>query len=353
MTETQFKTDPQRWKAVVDNNTSADSVFYYAVKTTGVYCRPSCTSRLPNRANIEYFVTCADAETAGYRACKRCNPTANSKDQVNYEKIIRACRIIEEGETRLTLDELAARVQLSPYHFHRLFKKIVGVTPKQYASKHQSEKFQKSLKTSLSITDAIYSAGFGSSGSAYDKAQDQIAMKPGDYRRGGAGITINYGLAHCYLGWVIVAATGRGICAIEFGDDPDLLPDQVQARFPNSELKKADAGFDRLIKDVVAFMKAPEGTFQLPLDIQGTAFQQQVWNILRQIKPGTTMSYSDVASRIGKPKAVRAVATACASNKIAVIIPCHRVIAKDGAVSGYRWGTERKKMLLAVEKDKK
>lgn len=351
MADAKFSTDDARWKAVVDNNSSADGTFYYAVITTGVYCRPSCTSRLPNRANVEYFSTWDDAETAGYRACKRCNPKTDSKTLEIEKKIIHSCRIIEESEVSLKLDEIATRVNLSPYHFHRLFKKIVGVTPKQYASRNQSQRFQKSLKTSPSVTDAIYSAGYGSSGSAYDKTQDQLAMKPREYRKGATGITINYGLAHCFLGWVIVAATDRGICAIEFGDDPDILPDQVQTRFPNAQLKKADIGFDSLIKEVVEFIKAPEDKFQLPLDIQGTAFQQRVWNVLRQIKPGKTLSYSDVANRIGNPNAVRAVASACASNKLAVVIPCHRVISKDGKVSGYRWGTERKKMLLESEKE--
>lgn len=347
----QFITDDNKWKAVVDNDSSADGTFYYAVKTTGVYCRPSCTSRLPNRSNIEYFRSCVDAETAGYRACKRCKPTTNSKAQEIEEKVIQACRIIEASETNIKLDELAAQVNLSSYHFHRLFKKIVGVTPKQYALRQQSQRFQKSLNTSPSITDAIYSSGFGSSGSAYDKTQNQIAMKPKDYRSGAVGVTITYGLTCCFLGWVIVAATDLGICAIEFGDDPDELPDQVQDRFPKAQLKKAETGFDSLIKQVVDFIKAPEDTFQLPLDIQGTAFQQQVWNILRHIKPGKTLSYSEVANQIGNPRAVRAVASACASNKLAVVIPCHRVISKDGKVSGYRWGAERKKMLLESEEE--
>ena len=240
---------------------------------------------------------------------------------------------------------------MSPYHFHRLFKKIVGVTPKQYASRHQSRRFQQNLKTCPSITDAIYSAGYGSSGSAYDKKRDQLAMKPKVYRKGADGVTITYGITQCFLGWVIVAATDQGICAIEFGDSSDILPGQVQAKFPNAQLHKADIGFKTLIKEVVDFIKSPEDTFQVPLDIQGTAFQQQVWEVLRQIKPGQTMSYTDVAERIGKPNAVRAVASACASNKLAVVIPCHRVISKTGKTGGYRWGTERKKKLLQLEKE--
>lgn len=353
MVPTQFMTDEARWNAVSENNTSADGTFYYAVITTGIYCRPSCKSKLPNRSNVEYFSTCDDAEVAGYRACKRCRPTAISKNEEVEHKIIRACRIIEESETSIKLEELAIRVNLSSYHFHRLFKKIVGVTPKQYASRHQSRRFQKNLKTSSSITDAIYSAGYGSSGSAYDKKRDQLAMKPKVYLKGANGVTITYGLAQCFLGWVIVAATHRGICAIEFGDDSDTLPEQIQARFPKAQLNKADIEFETLLKEVVDFIELPKENFQVPLDIQGTAFQQQVWEVLRKIKPGETISYSDVADLIGNPNAVRAVASACASNKLAVVIPCHRVISKTGKTGGYRWGAERKKRLLESEQDRK
>lgn len=352
MTAGKFNTDMSRWKAVSENNTDADGSFYYAVITTGIYCLPSCKSKLPNRDNIDYFTTCDDAEAAGYRACKRCRPTAMSKAEEIEQKIIRACRIIEESSTPLKLDELATLVNLSPYHFHRLFKKIVGVTPKQYETRHLSQRFHKSLKSSPSVTDAIYSTGYGSSGSVYDKKRDQLAMKPTVYRKGAEGVTITYELAQCFLGWVIVAATDRGICAIEFGDDSDMLPEQVQARFPKARLKKADIGFKTLIREVVNFIESPRDAFQIPLDIQGTAFQQQVWEILRQIKPGDTLSYTDVAERLGKPKAARAVASACASNKLAVVIPCHRVISKTGKTGGYRWGVERKLRLLESERDR-
>ncbi len=351
MTPVHYNSDETRWKAVSENNTSADGAFYYAVITTGIYCRPSCRSKLPNRSNVEYFTTRGEAEAAGYRACKRCRPTTVSKTEETEQKIIQACRLIEESNSSITLNELAAQVNLSPYHFHRLFKKIVGITPKQYASRHQSQRFQKNLTTSPSITDAIYSAGYRSSGSAYDKKRDQLAMTPKVYRKGADGVTISYGLAQCFLGWVIVAATHRGICAIEFGDDSSTLPEQVQARFPHAKLSKADIGFKTLIQEVVNFIESPEDTFQVPLDIQGTAFQQQVWEALRQIKPGETMSYTDVAKRIGKPNAVRAVASACASNKLAVVIPCHRVISKTGKKGGYRWGSERKTRLLESEQE--
>jgi len=351
MTSAQFNTDKARWNAVGENNSDADGAFYYAVITTGIYCRPSCKSKIPNHNNVEYFTTCEDAEAAGYRACKRCKPAALSKAEETEQKIIHACRIIEESETSIKLDDLATQVNLSPYHFHRLFKKIVGITPKQYASRHQSRRFQTNLRTSPSVTDAIYSSGYGSSGSAYDKTRDQLAMKPKAYRKGADGVTITYGVAQCFLGWLIIAATDRGICAIEFGDDPEALPEQVQSRFPNAQLNKADLGFKTLIKEVVDFIESPKDTFQVPLDIQGTAFQQQVWEVLRQINPGETMSYTDVAERLGKPNAVRAVASACSSNKLAVVIPCHRIISKAGKTGGYRWGIERKKKLLQLEKE--
>jgi len=347
-----FKPDESRWNAIVNRDQNADGVFYYAVKTTGVFCLPSCSSRLPNRENVEYFDTWQKAESAGYRPCKKCNPTANSKSEEIEQKIIRACRSIEQSDTPLKLNDLAQEATLSPYHFHRLFKKIVGITPKQYSSRHQSHRFKESLTTSQSVTDAIYTAGYSSSSAAYNKRQDQLAMNPKAYRNGAAGITITYGLAECFLGWVIVAATERGICAIEFGDDPKTLPQQVQSRFLKARLQKAGSGFGSLIKEVVDFIKTPGNDFNIPLDIQGTAFQQQVWNVLRQIKPGGTVSYTEVAERIGNPNAIRAVAAACASNKLAVVIPCHRVISKDGKLSGYRWGVERKKMLLETERDK-
>ena len=351
MTLTQFNTDDTRWNAVCKNSSDADGLFYYAVITTGIYCRPSCRSKLPNRDNVEYFMSCNDAEAAGYRACKRCKPTALSKVKEIEQKIIDACRIIEQSETSIKLEKLATQVHLSPYHFHRLFKKIVGITPQQYGSRHQSRRFQTNLTTSASITDAIYSSGYGSSGSAYDKKRDQLAMKPKVYRSGADGVTITYGLAQCSFGWVIVAATDRGICAIELGDKAKTLPGKVQARFPNAQLNKADMGFKTLIEEVVEFIESPKDTFHLPLDIQGTAFQQQVWEVLRQIKPGETLSYTEVAERMGKPKAVRAVASACAANKLAVVIPCHRVISKAGKIGEYRWGSKRKKILLESEQD--
>lgn len=348
---TSYDSDDRRWHAVANREQAADGSFYYGVKTTGVFCRPSCSSRLPNRENVEYFISCKEAQSAGYRPCKRCKPTGNSKNEEIEQKIISACRSIEQSNTPLKLKYLAEEAGLSPYHFHRLFKKLVGVTPKQYASNHRSQRFRESLKLSESITDAIYNAGYSSSSGVYTKKRDHLAMKPKEYRAGGAGIIIHYGLAECMLGWVIVAATDRGICAIEFDDDPAVLPQKVQSRFPKARLEKAGLAFTHLLEEVVNFIKAPRDSFNIPLDIQGTAFQQRVWSVLQQIKPGETLSYTAVAEKIGNPNAFRAVATACASNKLAVVIPCHRVISKDGKISGYRWGVKRKKTLLDNERE--
>ncbi len=345
-----YLTDDDRWRAVANREKSADGSFYYAVKTTGIFCRPSCSSRLPNRDNVEYFLSCQEAQASGYRACRKCRPAGSTIKEDAEKKIIKACRIIENSNRIPKLADLAKEVGLSPYHFHRLFKEHVGITPKQLASSHRFRRFSDRLKAGDSITEAFYEAGYSSSSGVYNENQDQLSMKPKEYKAGGAGITIHYGVAECTLGWIIVAATNRGICSIEFGDDPALLPQQLQDRFPKATIVKAGPGFVSLIEEVVNFVKAPRNKFKLPLDIEGTAFQQQVWTLLRQIKPGQTMSYADVAEKIGNPKAVRAVAAACSSNKLAVVIPCHRVIAKDGKLSGYRWGVARKKMLLDNEK---
>ena len=347
---TQYDSNNNRWQAVVGRDKAADGYFYYAVITTGIFCRPGCSSRLPNRENVEYFENGAEAERAGFRPCKRCNPTGETKDEVIEKMIVGACRKIEQSKKTIKLATLAEEAGVSSYHFHRLFKKIVGVTPKQYGVSHQSFRFREKLKSNESITDAIFDAGYSSTSGVYTPKRDHLAMKPKEYKAGGKGIRIQYGIAKCNMGWVIVAATDRGICAIEFDDDASALPPQIQKRFPNAILEQAGVGFTSLIEAVTRFIQTPEDRCTLPLDIQGTAFQQKVWNVLRKIKPGKTMSYTEVAEKIGNPQAVRAVATACGSNKLAVIIPCHRVISKDGKISGYRWGVERKMALLKNEK---
>lgn len=344
-----FDTDDSRWDAVVNKDEAADGIFYFAVQTTGIFCRPSCSSRLPNRKNVSFFISCQEALKAGYRPCKKCRPTDKSKEEMIEGKIAQACRVMEKSSAMPKLADLAGEVGLSPYHFHRLFKKILGITPKQFSANIRARRFKSSLQSGQSVTEALYDAGYSSSSGIYNKKQDQLSMQPKEFRAGAADIDIQYGVAQCFLGWAIVAATDRGICAIELGDDPDLLPQQVQKKFPKARLRKASAEFTDLIKQVVDFINTPSTHFNLPLDIQGTAFQQQVWSILRQIKPGKTISYTELAEKLGNPKAIRAVAAANAANKLAVIIPCHRVIAKDGQLRGYRWGIERKRMLLENE----
>jgi len=348
----RFITEKEKWQAVQRRNSAAADFFFYAVRTTGIFCRPGCSSRLPRPENVEYFGSYEEAEKAGYRPCKRCAPQHPAANSEILQKIVQICRHIEESAIPPKLNELAAMAHLSEYHFHRLFKKMVGVTPKQYAATQRARRFRTHLLEENSVTEAIYSAGFSSSSGAYDKGRDQLAMQPRQYKNGGAGILIRYGVTSCSLGQVIVAATERGICAILFGDEDNSLRHQVQEQFPKATLVQAGPDFQQLLAEVVRVVDTPDSNCHLPLDIQGTAFQQRVWSILREIKPGETLTYSEVAMRMGTPRAVRAVAGACGANKLAVAIPCHRVIGKNGSLTGYRWGLERKEQLLKKEKKK-
>lgn len=344
-----FATEESRWRALVERNRRAEGAFFYAVKTTGVYCRPGCSSRLPKREHVEFFADGAAAGQAGYRPCQRCRPDAVSPGERQAAVIARACQQIEEAPEPPTLDQLAAAAQLSPHHFHRLFKATVGVTPKQYAAACRMSRFQDRLKNEGSITAAIYDAGFGSSSRAYAGAASRLGMTPSAYKSGAAGLVIRFAAAPCFLGWVLVAASERGLCAIALGDSPDTLQAQLQSRFPSARLQPAEAGFAAWIEQVIAFIESPERGLGLPLDIQGTAFQQRVWAALQAIPPGATASYAELARRIGAPNATRAAARACALNPLAVVIPCHRVVRSDGQLSGYRWGVERKRALLERE----
>jgi AraC family transcriptional regulator of adaptative response/methylated-DNA-[protein]-cysteine methyltransferase len=313
-----------------------------------VVCRPGCASRTPKRANVDFFDTLADAEGAGYRRCKRCTPGEPTADERLAEQVVRACRRLEAEEPEPTLDALAAGAGLSRAHFQRAFKRVVGLTPKQYARTRRSERFRDGLRRASTVTEAIYEAGFGSSSRAYEGAE--LGMTPSAYRTGAAGLAIRYGVAACSLGWLVVAASERGVCAIEFGDDPADLSARLRARFPAARVAEGDADFVHVVEQVVAFVEAPGDGLGLPLDIRGTAFQQRVWDALRQVPPGTTVGYAELAARIGRPEAARAVAGACAANGLAVAIPCHRVVRADGQLSGYRWGVERKRALLERER---
>lgn len=342
--------DDSRWQAVTMRDASADGAFVYAVATTGVYCRPSCGARRPLRQNVRFFHSAAGAEKAGFRPCKRCKPNALADMDVIAEKVAAACRQIETGEIAPTLDDLAREADLSPYHFHRVFKATTGVTPKAYADAHRSERVRSQLKNGASITRVVYDAGYGSSARFYDTADHTLGMKPGQYRSGGRNLQIRYAVAPCSLGLVLAGATSKGLCAIFLGDDAISLQRDLRERFPNAALIEGDREFAKLLAKVAASIETPRKAASLPIDIIGTAFQQQVWAALRDIAPGETATYAQIAERIGKPKAVRAVGTACGANPIAVAVPCHRVVGSDGKLTGYRWGLDRKRALLDRER---
>ena len=339
--------DDPRWAAVVARDPRADGQFVYAVKTTGVYCRPSSLARLPKPQNIEFFDSAELAEAAGYRPSKRA-----SKDQNDVQRaaiIAAACRQIEASATLPTLNSLATSAGLSPFHFHRVFKAVTGLTPNGYAMAHRSRKVRARLADGGSVTDALYDAGFNSNSRFYESADQLLGMKPTDYRAAGQNNDIRFAVGQCSLGAILVAQSERGICAILLGDDPHQLACDLQDQFRNANLIGADHEFEQLIAGVVGFVEAPATGLNLPLDIRGTAFQERVWQALREIPAGSTASYAEIAQRIGAPTSMRAVAQACGANRLAVAIPCHRVVRSDGNLSGYRWGVERKRQLLARE----
>jgi len=340
--------DP-RWAALLARDPAAEGAFVYSVATTGVYCRPTCPSRRPKPENVAFFASSAEAERAGFRPCQRCRPNEPPAAERHAALVAEACRRIEKADTAPSLDALAAKAGLSPSHFHRLFKSITGLTPKAYAAAHRAKRVREELSNGRSVTEAIYGAGFNASSRFYEKAQDALGMTPSAYRAGGVGAEIKFAIGQCSLGAILVARSEKGVCAILLGDDPEALIRDLQDRFPKAHLIGGDRDFEALVAKVVGFVEAPALGLDLPLDLRGTAFQQRVWEALRKIPAGATASYAEIARRIDAPQAVRAVAAACAANRIAVAIPCHRVVRKDGDLSGYRWGVARKRALLAKE----
>ncbi|GEP00688.1 bifunctional transcriptional activator/DNA repair enzyme protein Ada [Methylobacterium haplocladii] len=342
--------DEARWAAFSAADKTADGSFVTAVKTTGIYCRPSCPAKRAKRENVRFYATCAEAESAGFRPCKRCRPDAASRDEVQAEAVARACRLIEEAETPPALDALAQAAGMSPYHFHRTFRRITGVTPKAYAGAHRAGRVATGLRAARTVTEAVYDAGYNAASRFYAEAGERLGMSPTTYRQGGEGTAIRFAIGECSLGSILVAATAKGVCSIMMDDDPDALVRALQDRFPKAELTGGDAGFETLVAQVVGMADAPGRSVALPLDIHGTAFQQKVWEALKRIPAGTTATYTEVARAIGEPNAVRAVARACGANPVALAIPCHRVVRSDGSLSGYRWGVARKRSLIERER---
>jgi AraC family transcriptional regulator, regulatory protein of adaptative response / methylated-DNA-[protein]-cysteine methyltransferase len=341
--------DDPRWARIVARDRSADGQFWYSVMTTGVYCRPSCPSRTANPKNVQLHDTLEAAKATGFRPCRRCNPDGPSIDCGNAAIVAKACRLIEQGEEEPSLTELADAVGRSASYFHRLFKAATGVTPKDYATAHRAAKVREGLASGNTVTEAIYDAGFNSSGRFYEKSTDMLGMTPTQYRAGGANEDIRFAVGQCSLGAILVASSKKGVASILLGSDPGELVRDLQDRFPKANLIGADSNYEAFVARVVGFVESPSFGLDLPLDVRGTAFQQRVWQALREIPAGETVSYAEVARRIGTPKAVRAVAGACAANNLAVAIPCHRVVRNDGSLSGYAWGVERKRMLLDRE----
>jgi AraC family transcriptional regulator of adaptative response/methylated-DNA-[protein]-cysteine methyltransferase len=338
------------WDAVTERDRAMDGVFFYAVRTTGVYCRPTCPSRRPRPENVVFFRTRTGAERAGFRPCKRCKPERDSKTDANSEIVEKVCRYIDaHPDGPATLEALSGAIGLSPFHLHRTFKALTGITPRAYADSRRLESLKAGLREGHSVTRSLYDAGYGSSSRLYERASSQLGMTPSRYRKQGSGVTIRYAIAETPVGRLLLAATPRGICSIQFGDSDTALEGALRREYPQAEIVRTDkqlTGWVRAVRDRIR----GENTGSLPLDIRATAFQRLVWEQLRAIPSGATRSYGEIAKRIGQPRAARAVARACATNPVAVAIPCHRVVREDGALGGYRWGIQRKQKLLALEK---
>jgi AraC family transcriptional regulator of adaptative response/methylated-DNA-[protein]-cysteine methyltransferase len=343
--------DEARWKAILKRDPASNGAFVYAVRSTGIYCRPTCPSRRPKRAGVSFFESPPDAEAAGYRACRRCHPADASRPDPHGAKILEACRYIDGCEDRVpTLSEIGARVGMSPHHLQRSFKRALGVTPRRYADARRVDRLKKRLQEGQGVTPALYDAGYGSSSRLYEKAPRQLGMTPATYRKGGAGETIRYTVPRTSLGRILLAGTERGICRVSMGETISELTDGLRKEFPNADLVRDDEGLQSWVGALLEYLNGERPLVKIPTDIQATAFQRRVWEVLQTIPRGETRSYSEVARRIGRPSATRAVARACATNPVALVIPCHRVVRKDGSPGGYGWGEKRKRTLLALER---
>ena len=342
--------DDGRWQAVLSHDAAQDGAFVYAVRSTGIYCRPSCPSRRPTRERVTFFLVPEAARHAGFRACRRCHPDAMpvTPEVVLVQRVCAALQDTDaEGET--TLASLGAALAISPFHLQRTFKRVMGITPRQYAEACRLDRFKAGLRAGDRVTDAIYDAGYGSASRLYERVTDHLGMTPGEYKRGGDGTVIRYALADCPLGRLLVAVTARGIGVVSLGDDDAALVDALAREYPGATRECDDAGLGVQVEAIVAHLRGDLPRLDLPLDVRATAFQWRVWEVLRAIPPGETRSYTQVATAIGQPTAARAVARACATNPAALVIPCHRVVREGGDLGGYRWGIDRKRALLARE----
>lgn len=336
------------WRAVRANDARFDGIFYLGVRTTGIYCKPSCRARTPKRENVTFYPTVDAAEGSGLRACLRCKPKSAGMADPNVEKILRACEVLG-SDMVYSLEDLSVELGISRYHLQRTFKEIVGVSPKKYSEAKRMEKFKGELRSGSDVTAAMYDAGFGSSSRLYEKAAENLGMTPSVYKKGGKGMKINFTITDCELGRILVARTIKGLCSVAFDYDDDVLEENLRKEYPNSEITKDARVLKNFVDEILEHLAGNKKRLDLPLDIQATAFQMRVWELLRKIPYGETVTYSQIAEQLGDRKKVRAVAQACARNRVAVVIPCHRVIGKNGSLSGYRWGVERKERLLGVE----
>src|ERR1022692_3787746 len=347
-TELQNKNQNENhWQQVMARDARQDGRFVFAVRTTGIYCRPSCPSRRPRRDSVEFFPDPREAERAGYRACLRCKPTEISA-QAQY--VLRARQLLDNAEGAMTLAELSKHLGLSPFHLQRLFKRATGLSPREYQSARRMQQVKTELRKAGDVTTALYDAGFSSPSRLYEKSDQQLGMTPGAYRRGGAGAAITFAITPTPLGRMLVAVTERGLCSVRFGESATEMERDLREEFHAATLHRDDAAMRRYVEPLLASLGGEKTTIDLPLDVRATAFQQKVWETLQRIPCGETRSYTEIARAIGEPKAVRAVAHACASNPVALAVPCHRVVRSDGNLAGYRWGIERKKKLLEGER---
>ncbi len=346
---TQEQSGEWQWQIVQTRNREFDNLFFFGVRSTGIYCKPSCAARRPKRENTMFFASCAEAENAGFRACLRCHPKAENTRNASAELIVRACEIIEsKRDDEISLEFLAAELNVSPSHLQRTFKHALGVSPKEFADAQRLENFKRQVRQT-DVTTAMYDSGFGSSRALYEKAGQHLGMTPAVYRKGGKGVHIRFATADSSLGKLLVAATGKGVCAVAFGDTAQELKANLAREFPAAEVQPDEDNLQNYVRAIVEHLDGTRRTLDLPLDLQATAFQLQVWAELRRIPYGETRSYKQVAESLGNVKAVRAVARACATNPVALVNPCHRVVGANGQLSGYRWGVDRKQMLLDKE----